>query len=183
MVAPQEQVLARGIAHRATRVVRLRRRAASWTGRQTVLTESTPMRDAELMTQTPENPVAAYCDFLHAIKQHDLVRVLARMPSDYGHELRSMQAEPAFSIFFSLWCDTYPEDACIVDSKIGPECAVVEIAAQIEGLAVSGYAVLDRIGTRWYVSAESYGETGWCDLNEVSRPVLHHRINGGKNGF
>lgn len=128
----------------------------------------------------PEQPIQAYRDFLNAIDRRDVDGTLARMSTEYAGELRAMRAEANFSALFALWCDTYPECVNLIACVVAAENAIVQMEGRIDGLAFSGYAVLDRIGSTWRVSAESHGESCCAAPTEEHFLALHSTESGLK---
>ena len=109
----------------------------------------------------PEQPLQAYRDFLAAVERRDMQGMFERMSTEYASEWRAMQADASFPALFALWCETYPESVNLVACLVATENAIVEMEGRIDGLSFSGYAVLDRIGSTWRVSAETHGESGY----------------------
>jgi len=107
---------------------------------------------------TLEHPVLAYVDFLDGIESRDVDRTLARMSFEYGRDLRTMRLEPNFPAFFSLWCDCYPKQVNLIAYTVRAGRAIIETEGRVDGLVFSGYAVLDRRGSTWCVSAEMHSE-------------------------
>jgi hypothetical protein len=120
----------------------------------------------------PEQPLQTYRDFLAAVERRDVEGMLTRMSDDYASELRAMLADPNFVSLFALWCDTYPECVNLVACVVAAENAIIEMEGRIDGLSFSGYAVLDRIGSTWCVSAETHGETGYAAMTDRHRSAL-----------
>lgn len=120
----------------------------------------------------PEKPLQAYRDFLAAIERRDLDGMLARMSTEYARELRAMQSDTNFTALFALWCDTYPECVNLVACVVAAENAIVEMEGRIDGLSFSGYAVLDRVGSSWRVSAETHGDVGYSAVTDRHRCAL-----------
>jgi hypothetical protein len=112
----------------------------------------------------PEQPLQAYRDFLAAVERRDIEGMLQRMSTEYAAELRALQADVNFAPLFALWCDTYPESVTLVACVVAAENAIVEMEGCIDGLAFSGYAVLDRVDSTWCVSAETHCETIYAML-------------------
>jgi hypothetical protein len=131
---------------------------------------------------TLEHPVFAYRDFLAAIVRQDVKRTLARMSPEYSQDLRAMLCEPNFLGFFSLWCGTYPEHIDLVACNVGRDQAIIETEGHIDGLAFSGYAILDRIGSKWHVSSETHGECGFPVFGEQQHRALQSMKRGRENG-
>jgi hypothetical protein len=121
----------------------------------------------------PEQPLQAYREFLAAVERHDVEGMLTRMSAGYASELRAMQADANFVALFTLWCDTYPECVNLVACVVAAENAIVEMEGRIDGLSFSGYAVLDRIGSTWRVSAETHGEISYGAITEYHGGALH----------
>lgn len=121
----------------------------------------------------PEQPLQAYRDFLAAVERRDAEGMLRQMSAEYASELRAMQADASFPALFALWCDTYPECVNLVACVVAAENAIVEMEGRIDGLAFSGYAVLDRIGSTWRVSAETHGETSYAAITGEHRTDRH----------
>jgi hypothetical protein len=114
----------------------------------------------------PEQPLQAYRDFLVAVERRDVEGIFNRMSAEYASELRAMQADANFPALFALWCDTYPECVNLVACVVAVENAIVEMEGRIDGLSFSGYAVLDRIGSTWRVSAETHGESSYAAITD-----------------
>jgi hypothetical protein len=131
---------------------------------------------------TLEHPAFAYRDFLGAIVRKDVKRTLARMSPEYGQDLRAMLCEPNFLGFFSLWCDTYPKHIHLVACTVGSDQAIIETEGRIDGFAFSGYAVLDRIGSKWQVSSETHGECASPAFGEQQHLTLQSMKRGRENG-
>ncbi len=126
----------------------------------------------------PEQPLRAYRAFLNAIDRRDVDGTLALMSAEYGTELRVMRAEANFPTLFALWCDTYPECVNLVACVVAAENAIVQMEGRIDGLAFAGYAVLDRIGSTWRVSAESHGESS-CTAPDAEHYLALQSADGG----
>jgi acetyl-CoA carboxylase beta subunit len=126
----------------------------------------------------PEQPLQAYRDFLAAVERRDVDGMLQRMSAEYASELRAMQADASFPSLFALWCDTYPESVNLVACVVAAENAIVEMEGRIDGLSFSGYAVLDRIGSTWRVSAETHSETVYAAITDRHRIALQS-VGGG----
>lgn len=126
----------------------------------------------------PEQPLQAYREFLAAVERRDVEGMLTRMSAEYGSELRAMLADANFAALFTLWCDTYPECVNLVACVVAAENAIVEMEGRIDGLSFSGYAVLDRIGSTWRVTAETHGEIRYGVITEQHGGSLHSMPGG-----
>lgn len=126
----------------------------------------------------PEQPLQAYRDFLAAVERRDAEGMFTRMSTEYANELRAMQADASFPALFALWCDTYPECVNLVACVVAAENAIVEMEGRIDGLSFSGYAVLDRVGSTWRVSAETHGDISYAAITNRHRIALQSAGGG-----
>jgi hypothetical protein len=124
----------------------------------------------------PEQPLQAYRDFLAAVERRDADGMLKRMSVEYANELRAMQADASFPALFALWCDTYPKSVNLVACVVAAENAIVEMEGRIDGLSFSGYAVLDRVGSTWRVSAETHGDVSYAAITGEHRTDRHRIV-------
>jgi len=121
---------------------------------------------------TLEHPVLAYLDFLSGIESRNVDRTLGRMTREYGRDLRAMLLEPNFPAFFALWCETYPKHVNLIACTVRENQATIETEGRVDGLVFSGYAVLDRSGSTWFVSAETHDEFAFPNLGKRRRHTL-----------
>jgi hypothetical protein len=103
-----------------------------------------------------EKPIAAYRGFLRAIACRDLPATLLCMTEAYGRELRMMSVASDFSIFFDLWCQSYPKTVNIISRRVGMHTAVLETVGFTEGFRISSEVTLKRGGANWYVALEVF---------------------------
>lgn len=133
----------------------------------------------------PEQPLQAYRDFLAAIGRRDAEGTFKWMSAEYARELRALQADASFPALFALWCDTYPACVNLVACVVAAENAIVEMEGRIDGLSFSGYAVLDRVGSTWRVSAETHGDVSYAAISGRHRRSLQSPVDsvriGGKS--